>query len=39
MKNALAGVDKVIFSGKYKVNQLTLDQNIPENKGKKEFRP
>ncbi len=37
MKNALAGVDKVIFSGKYKVNQLTLDQNIPENKGKKEF--
>lgn len=37
MKNALAGTDKVLFSGKFKVNQLTLDQNIPENKGKKEF--
>lgn len=37
LKNALAGTDKVLFSGKYKVNQLTLDQNIPENKGKKEF--
>lgn len=37
MKNALAGTDKVLFSGKYKVNLLTLDQNIPENKGKKEF--
>jgi hypothetical protein len=37
MKNALAGTDKVLFSGKFKVNQLSLDQNIPENKGKKEF--
>ena len=37
MKNALNGTDAVLFSGKFKVNQLTLDQNIPENKGKKEF--
>lgn len=37
LKNALAGTDTVLFSGKFKVNQLTLDQNIPENKGKKEF--
>ncbi len=37
MKNALAGTDKVLFSGKFKVGQLALDQNIPENKGKKEF--
>ena len=37
MKNALAGTDKVMFAGKFKVVQLTLDQNIPENKGKKEF--
>lgn len=36
-KNALAGVDKVLFSGKYKVGLLSLDQTIPENKGKKEF--
>lgn len=37
LKNALAGTDKVLFSGKFKVGQLSLDQNIPENKGKKEF--
>lgn len=37
IKNALAGSEKVLFSGKFKVTQLSLDQNIPENKGKKEF--
>jgi hypothetical protein len=37
LKNALSGTDKILFSGKLKVNQLSLDQNIPENKGKKEF--
>ncbi len=37
LKNALAGTDTVLFSGKIKVNQLSLDQAIPENKGKKEF--
>jgi hypothetical protein len=37
MKDALAGTDKVLFTGKFKVNQLSLDQKIPENKGKKEF--
>lgn len=37
IKNALAGSDKILFSGKFKVNLLTLDQSIPENKGKKEF--
>lgn len=36
-KNALEGIDKVLFAGKFKVGQLTLDQAIPENKGKKEF--
>lgn len=36
-KNISGGADKVLFSGKYKVGQLTLNQNIPENKGKKEF--
>lgn len=36
-KNALTGAEKIMFSGKYKVNQLTLDQTITENKGKKEF--
>ena len=37
IKNPLAGVDTVLFAGKFKVVQLSLDQNIPENKGKKEF--
>ncbi len=37
LKNAQGGTDKLLFSGKYKVNQLSLDQKIPENKGKKEF--
>jgi hypothetical protein len=37
IKNALAGTDMVLFSGKLKVSQLSLDQAIPENKGKKEF--
>jgi hypothetical protein len=37
LKNPINGTDKVLFTGKFKVNQLTLDQNIPENKGKKEF--
>lgn len=37
MKNALAGTDTVLFNGKFKIVQLSLDQNIPENKGKKEF--
>ncbi len=36
-RNALEGVDKILFEGKYRVTQLTLDQSIPENKGKKEF--
>lgn len=37
LKNTLAGTDKILFNGKFKVNMLSLDQNIPENKGKKEF--
>lgn len=37
LKNALSGADKVLFTGKFKVNLLSLDQNIPENKGHKEF--
>jgi hypothetical protein len=37
MKNALSGANTVLFSGKLKVNQLSLNQIIPENKGKKEF--
>lgn len=37
LKNPIAGTDKTLFSGRFKVNLLTLDQNIPENKGKKEF--
>jgi len=37
LKNALAGTDKVIFSGKFKVGTYLLDQKIPEYKGKKDF--
>jgi hypothetical protein len=37
LKNAIAGTDRIMFSGKYRVATYTPDQNIPENKGKKEF--
>lgn len=37
MKNALAGTDQVLFSGKIKVGNYLLDQKIPEFKNKKDF--
>lgn len=37
MKNALAGTDETLFSGKFKVGTYALDQSIPENKNKKDF--
>lgn len=36
LKNA-SGNETLLFSGKFRVNQLSLDQAITENKGKKEF--
>lgn len=37
LKNALAGTNTVLFSGKYKVATYAPDQAIPEYRGKKEF--
>jgi len=37
LKNALAGADTVLFSGKYKISTYVPDQKIPEYRGKKEF--
>jgi hypothetical protein len=37
LKNAAGGVDRVLFSGKYRVGTYALDQNIVEFKGKKDF--
>jgi hypothetical protein len=37
MKNALAGTNDVIFSGKFRVATYAPDQAIPEYKGKQEF--
>ncbi len=37
LKNALAGADTVLFSGKYKISTYAPDQKIPEYRGKKEF--
>jgi len=37
MKNALAGTDKVLFAGSFKVGTYLLDQSIPDYKGKKDF--
>ena len=37
LKNAIAGTDRVMFSGKYRVATYIPDQKIPENKGKKEY--
>jgi hypothetical protein len=37
MKNALAGTNDTIFSGKFKVATYAPDQAIPEYKGKQEF--
>lgn len=37
MKNALAGTDKVLFAGKYKITTYAPNQTIPEYKGRKEF--
>lgn len=37
LKNALAGTNDILFSGKYKLTTYIPDQKIPEYKGKKEF--
>ncbi|MEQ1762329.1 MAG: hypothetical protein ABL984_04185 [Pyrinomonadaceae bacterium] len=37
MKNALAGTDTVLFTGKYKISTYSPDPKIPEYQGKKEF--
>src|ERR1700730_17991221 len=37
LKNALAGTNDVVFSGKFKVATYAPDQAIPEYKGKQEF--
>lgn len=37
LKNALAGTNETLFSGKYRIATYIPDQKIPEYKGKKEF--